>query len=164
MFNLKPIYERPYRPCVGLMIFNNLGKIFSGQRLDNPSNAWQMPQGGIDKGENPIEAAFRELKEETSIKSATYIAEYPEWIKYDVPKNLADNLWHGQFRGQTQKWLLLHFVGSDSEINVNTQNPEFKKWIWMDPEELSEKAIYFKKHVYKKINNVFIPLIRNLIN
>ena len=120
MLNLKPINQRPYRPCVGLMIFNNYGQIFSGQRLDNPSNAWQMPQGGIDDGENPIDAAFRELEEETSIRSASFIAEYPEWINYDVPKNLADNLWDGKFRGQTQKWLLIHFIGEDSEINVNT--------------------------------------------
>ena len=164
MLYLKPINQRPYRPCVGLMIFNNYGQIFSGQRLDNPSNAWQMPQGGIDDGENPIDAAFRELEEETSIRSASFIAEYPEWINYDVPKNLADNLWDGKFRGQTQKWLLIHFVGEDSEINVNTENPEFKDWVWMDPHELSKKAIYFKKNVYQKLNKVFIPLIKDLIN
>ena len=105
MNHLIPINERPYRPCVGLMVFNDFGEVFSGQRLDNPNDAWQLPQGGIDDGENPIEAAFRELEEETSIKSVTYVAEYPEWIKYDVPINLANNLWQGKYRGQTQKWI-----------------------------------------------------------
>ena len=164
MNHLIPINERPYRPCVGLMVFNNVGEVFSGQRLDNPNDAWQLPQGGIDDGENPIEAAFRELEEETSIKSATFVAEYPEWIKYDVPTNLANNLWEGKYRGQTQKWILLHFEGLDDEINVQTKYPEFKTWLWMSPYELSSKAIYFKKDVYQKINQIFIPLIKNFIN
>ncbi len=164
MSYIKPINERPYRPCVGMMVFNSCGKVFSGQRLDNPNNAWQLPQGGINEGEQPIEAAFRELEEETSIKSATYVAEYPEWIDYDVPVNLANNLWGGKFRGQTQKWILLHFQGLDSEINVKTKKPEFRNWVWMKPIDLSLKAIYFKKKVYDKINQIFIPLIRDFIN
>ena len=164
MINYKSINERPYRPCVGMMVFNSFGKIFSGQRLDNPGNAWQLPQGGIDEGENPIQAAFRELKEETSIISVNFIAQYPSWINYDVPKNLANNLWNGKYKGQTQKWLLFQFIGSDDEINVDTKNPEFKNWLWLDPIELTTKAIYFKKQVYLKINKSFLPLIQNVIN
>ena len=164
MKNLKPFHDRPYRPCVGLMVFNSLGDVFSGQRLDNPNKAWQLPQGGIDDGENPIQAAFRELEEETSIKSVIFIAEYPKWIKYDVPLNLADNLWNGKFRGQTQKWLLFYFNGKNNEININTINPEFKNWLWMDPFELTSKAIYFKKDVYNQIYKVFLPLIKDYIN
>ncbi len=159
-----PINERPYRPCVGLMVFNSCGKVFSGQRLDNPNNSWQLPQGGIDKGENPIQAAYRELKEETSIISVNYIAEYPGWIKYDVPKNLANNLWEGKYRGQTQKWLLFQFTGSNREININTDNPEFKKWVWLEPLELTGNAVYFKKKVYEEINQIFLPLMQNVIN
>ena len=135
MKSLNPIHSRPYRPCVGLMIFNKYGLVFSGQRLDNPNDSWQLPQGLIDEVENPIQAAFRELEEETSITSADFVAEYPDWIKYDVPKNLANNLWDGKYRGQTQKWLLFHFLGNDNEINVNTKTPEFKNWSWMEPNE-----------------------------
>ena len=164
MNKLKPLIERPYRPCVGLMVFNYLGDVFSGQRLDNPNNAWQLPQGGINEGESPIEAAFRELEEETSIRSVNYVAEYPEWLNYEVPTYLANNLWEGKYRGQTQKWILLYFNGLDNEINIDTLNPEFKNWLWINPIELSSKAIYFKKHVYKKINELFLPIIKEYIN
>ena len=98
MEELKPFDQRPYRPCVGLMVFNDFGYVFSGQRMDNPNNAWQLPQGGIDEGENPIQAGYRELEEETSIRAVIFIAEYPKWINYDVPTSLADNLWSGKFR------------------------------------------------------------------
>ena len=164
MNKLKPLIERPYRPCVGLMVFNYLGDVFSGQRLDNPNNAWQLPQGGINEGESPIDAAFRELEEETSIRSVNYVAEYPEWLNYEVPTYLANNLWEGKYRGQTQKWILLYFNGLDNEINIDTLNPEFKNWLWINPIELSSKAIYFKKHVYKKINELFLPIIKEYIN
>ena len=164
MNKLKPLIERPYRPCVGLMVFNDLGDVFSGQRLDNPNNAWQLPQGGINEGESPIQAAFRELEEETSIRSVSYVAEYPEWLNYEVPLYLANNLWNGQYRGQTQKWILLYFNGPDNEINIDTLNPEFKNWLWMEPTELSSKAIYFKKEIYKKINQIFLPIIKEFVN
>ena len=164
MEQLKPFNERPYRPCVGLMVFNNFGNVFSGQRLDNPNNAWQLPQGGINEGESPIQAAFRELEEETSIRSVSYVAEYPEWLNYEIPLYLANNLWNGQYRGQTQKWILLYFNGLDNEINIDTLNPEFKNWLWMEPTELSSKAIYFKKEIYKKINQIFLPIIKEFVN
>ena len=164
MNKLKPLIERPYRPCVGLMVFNYLGDVFSGQRLDNPNNAWQLPQGGINEGESPIDAAFRELEEETSIRSVNYVAEYPEWLNYEVPTYLANSLWEGKYRGQTQKWILLYFNGLDNEINIDTLNPEFKNWLWINPIELSSKAIYFKKDVYKKINEIFLPIIKEYVN
>lgn len=162
MINSIPFNDRPYRPCVGLMVFNNEGKVFTGKRVDNLNkDAWQLPQGGIDKGETPIEAGFRELEEETSIKSVDYIAEYPEWINYDVPFNLSNKLWNGKFRGQTQKWLLFYFNGIENEIDINTKEPEFIDWIWTDPTELTSKAIYFKKSVYQKVNTIFLPLIED---
>ena len=164
MNKLKPLIERPYRPCVGLMVFNYLGDVFSGQRLDNPNNAWQLPQGGINEGESPIDAAFRELEEETSIRSVNYVAEYPEWLNYEVPDYLANNLWEGKYRGQTQKWILLYFNGLDNEINIDTLNPEFKNWLWINPIQLPSKAIYFKKDVYKKINEIFLPIIKEYVN
>lgn len=162
MISQIPFDERPFRPCVGLMVFNDEGKVFTGKRIDNfKIDAWQLPQGGIDEGETPIEAGFRELREETSIISVNYIAEYPDWINYDIPSKLADNLWQGKFRGQTQKWLLFHFDGIENEINIKTKNPEFINWTWTSPEQLTKKAIYFKKNVYKKINKIFLPLIDN---
>ena len=164
MANFKPYDERPYRPCVGIMVFNNNGLVFSGKRIDNPNNAWQLPQGGINEGESPIQAAFRELEEETSIRSVSYVAEYPEWLNYEIPLYLANNLWNGQYRGQTQKWILLYFNGLDNEINIDTLNPEFKNWLWMEPTELSSKAIYFKKEIYKKINQIFLPIIKEFVN
>ena len=112
-------------------------------------------------GELPIEAGYRELKEETSIINAEFVSEYPEWLNYDIPLPLADNLWEGKYRGQTQKWLLFHFMGEDKEIDINTNHPEFKNWIWLDPALLPEKAISFKKDVYRKVNRVFIPIINN---
>ncbi len=158
---LKPYKERPYRPCVGMMIFNKNRKIFCGQRIDNINQAWQLPQGGIDGGENPIDAAFREIKEETSMINVNFVADYPSWINYDVPVNLANKLWGGAYRGQTQKWLLFFFHGPNSEISVQTSHPEFRNWQWLNIEELTEKAIYFKKRVYRKINKSFHPLIKN---
>ena len=156
-----PLVERPYRSCVGLMVFNKNGNIFCGQRLDNKAEAWQLPQGGIDEGELPIEAGFRELKEETSIVNVEFVCEYPEWLSYDIPLPLANNLWSGKYRGQRQRWLLFHFLGKNEEININTSNPEFKDWVWLNPEKLPEKAISFKKGIYIKINEIFIPVLNN---
>ena len=114
-----PLSKRPYRSCVGLMVFNKEGKVFCGQRLDNKAEAWQLPQGGIDKGETPIEAGFRELKEETSIVSVQFISEYPEWLNYEIPLQLANSLWNGMYRGQSQRWLLFSFTGDNKEIDLS---------------------------------------------
>ena len=156
-----PLSKRPYRSCVGLMVFNKEGKVFCGQRRDNKAEAWQLPQGGIDEGETPIEAGFRELKEETSIVSVQFISEYPEWLNYEIPLQLANSLWNGMYRGQSQRWLLFSFTGDNKEIDISTQNPEFKNWEWIKPEQLPLKAISFKKEVYTKINKVFIPILDN---
>ena len=156
-----PLLKRPYRSCVGLMVFNKIGQVFCGQRLDNKAEAWQLPQGGIDEGETPIEAGFRELKEETSIVNVEFVSEYPEWLNYDIPLPLANALWEGKFRGQTQRWLLFSFTGIDNEININTSHPEFKNWEWINPSQLPLKAISFKQEIYSMINKAFIPIINN---
>ena len=156
-----PLLKRSYRSCVGLMVFNKIGQVFCGQRLDNKAEAWQLPQGGIDEGETPIEAGFRELKEETSIVNVEFVSEYPEWLNYDIPLPLANALWEGKFRGQTQRWLLFSFTGIDNEININTSHPEFKNWEWINPTQLPLKAISFKQEIYSKINKAFIPIINN---
>jgi len=156
-----PLLKRPYRSCVGLMVFNKIGQVFCGQRLDNKAEAWQLPQGGIDEGETPIEAGFRELKEETSIVNVEFVSEYHEWLNYDIPLPLANALWEGKFRGQTQRWLLFSFTGIDNEININTSHPEFKNWEWINPTQLPLKAISFKQEIYSKINKAFIPIINN---
>ena len=156
-----PLLKRPYRSCVGLMVFNKIGQVFCGQRLGNKAEAWQLPQGGIDEGETPIEAGFRELKEETSIVYVEFVSEYPEWLNYDIPLPLANDLWEGKFRGQTQRWLLFSFTGIDNEININTSHPEFKNWEWINPTQLPLKAISFKQEIYSKINKAFIPIINN---
>ena len=140
--------ERPYRPCVGIVLVNSDKKIFVGQRLDNMVEAWQMPQGGIDEGETPLEAGFREMGEEIGTNNATFIAEHSSWLDYDIPEDLANKLWNGHFRGQTQKWLLFHFDGTDADINIATDEPEFRAWKWAEPEVLPNLAVPFKRDVY----------------
>ena len=148
--------EKNYRPCVGIVLINN-GSIFAGQRLDYKSNAWQMPQGGIEANESPIRAAVRELKEETGIKKKhiKIILESKNWINYDLPKELIPKLWNGKFVGQSQKWYAMEFLGSDSDIDINTKNPEFSKWQWMTKNKLLDNIVPFKKRVYENILSQF---------
>ena len=148
--------EKNYRPCVGIVLINN-GSIFAGQRLDYKSDAWQMPQGGIEENESPIRAAIRELKEETGInkKHINIILESKNWINYDLPKELIPKLWNGKFVGQSQKWFAMEFLGSDSDVNINTKNPEFSKWQWMTKNKLLERIVPFKKRVYENILSQF---------
>ncbi len=147
------IEKLPYRPCVGLVVMNAVGEVFAGQRIDNPGDAWQMPQGGVDEGETPIQAAMRELGEETGINanSVQILAETSDWIPYELPHDLVPKLWKGRFRGQTQKWFLLKFFGDDAEINIVQDHQEFSRWAWMKPSDLIDKIVPFKKHTYTQV-------------
>ncbi len=147
--------SRPYRPCVGIMLINADGMIFGGQRIDNRAEAWQMPQGGIDEGESVEQACFREMKEEIGTDRAEILSVHPEWLNYDIPLPLADRLWRGAYRGQTQKWVALRFTGTDSDINIHTHEPEFFSWQWMTPARLIELAVPFKRQVYSDIMDSF---------
>ena len=153
---MRKFSEKNYRPCVGIVLINN-GSIFAGQRLDYKSDAWQMPQGGIEENESPIRAAIRELKEETGInkKHINIILESKNWINYDLPKELIPKLWNGKFVGQSQKWFAMEFSGSDSDVNINTKNPEFSKWQWMTKNKLLDSIVPFKKRVYENILSQF---------
>ncbi len=149
---------RPYRPCVGIMLINEQNQIFAGRRIDTKLEAWQMPQGGIDPGEDVTTACFREMREEIGTDKARLLAEHPDWLKYDIPLPLADQLWGGQFRGQAQKWVALRFTGQDGDINIATEEPEFCEWCWMDPGRLPQLAVPFKRPVYDSVLTEFSPL------
>ena len=144
-----------YRPCVGIMLINARGEVFVAQRIDAPGEAWQMPQGGIDEGEAPDVAAMRELKEEIGTNHAEIIAEHAEWIPYDLPEHLIKRLWKGRYRGQTQKWFAMRFLGSDSEIDINTAEPEFDAWRWAPMAKLLDLVVPFKRHVYSDLVDAF---------
>ena len=148
---IKNFSKLPLRKGVGIVLLNNKNKVFVAKRIDNPKNFWQMPQGGTDKGENYYEAALRELKEETSIVSVKLIQEIEEKLTYILPDNLIGIIWRGKFKGQTQKWFVMRFLGNESEININTKNPEFLDWKWIDLEDLTKIAVSFKLDVYKNL-------------
>ena len=149
----------PLRNGVGIVVLNKENKIFVAKRIDNPKNFWQMPQGGIDENENYYEAALRELKEETSIISVKFIKEIKEKLTYLLPEHLIGIIWKGKFKGQKQKWFIMRFIGHDSEININTKNPEFLDWKWIDPEDLTKIAINFKLNVYKNLKQEVIKIL-----
>ena len=151
------IEKLPYRQNVGLMVLNEAGDVFVGQRKDNNVAAWQMPQGGIDEGENAQVAALRELEEETGITPGlvTVVAVSDGWIPYDLPHNLVPKLWTGRYRGQEQKWFLLRFHGSDNQVNIQTEHPEFSKWRWLQTDELVDNIVPFKRDVYVKVIEEF---------
>ena len=147
----------PYRSNVGIMMVNEKGYVFVGQRLDNNQNAWQMPQGGIDAGEDPETAAYRELLEETGVKkqNVRFVASSSQWLSYDLPEDLIPILWNGKFRGQKQKWFLFKFLGEDGDINIATEHPEFSKWKWISKENLLKEIVPFKKSVYENVLKEF---------
>ena len=147
--------DRPYRACVGIMLINDNGQIFGGQRIDNRAEAWQMPQGGIDDGEDVETACFREMKEEIGTNKAEILRIHPDWLNYDIPEALANRLWSGAYRGQMQKWVALRFLGSDSDIDIETEEPEFISWQWLSPEELVQRAVPFKQDVYRNLMAAF---------
>ena len=156
----KNFKDLPLRSGVGIVLLNNQNKVFVAKRIDNPKNFWQMPQGGIDEGENPLKAAFRELEEETSIRNAELIKELDGTITYELPDRLLGIIWKGKYRGQKQKWFLMRFIGKDSEININTSNPEFLEWKWIELDLISEVVVDFKLHVYKELQK----RVKKLIN
>ncbi|KPL67795.1 RNA pyrophosphohydrolase [Erythrobacter sp. SG61-1L] len=156
-------WDLPYRPCVGVMLVNGDGKVFVGRRIDNKEgDAWQMPQGGMDDGEDIVTAGLRELAEETGVTdaSAALIARSREELLYDLPEELVGRLWGGKYRGQRQYWLLMRFTGMDSEIDLEAHNPpEFCEWKWIDPELLPDVIVPFKKRVYRAVLEEFRELI-----
>ena len=141
----------PLRLGVGIVLLNSDNKVFVGKRIDNPVNFWQLPQGGVDKNEDLIYAANRELKEETSVESVKLIKEIDNWLTYELPKNLLGKIWKGKYRGQKQKWFIMRFVGSEGEINIKTKNAEFKDWKWIDVNQLLNVVVSFKLDVYKSL-------------
>lgn len=150
----------PYRRGVGVILFNNESRVFAAQRLDMISEAWQMPQGGIDAGETPLQAAFRELSEEIGTNKAELLAESREWYRYEIPPDLIPRIWGGRFRGQEQKWFALRFLGQDSDINIETETPEFRAWRWANLEELPSMIVPFKRALYDRLVAEFRHLTR----
>jgi len=144
----------PYRPCVGIMLINKDGHIFVARRLDTPG-AWQMPQGGIDAGESPAMAALRELEEEIGTAKAVLLAESDQWLNYDLPPNLLGKVWGGKYRGQTQKWVACRFTGVDTDINLETEHPEFDSWQWVTVDELPRMIVPFKRAIYDAVVQEF---------
>ena len=153
------IHQLPMRTGVGIIVLNNNNQVFVGKRKDNPGDKWQMPQGGVDKGEDFITAMRRELIEETSIKNIKILKEINNMYQYELPNNLVGIIWKGKFRGQRQKWFITKFLGKDNEINLDTQHPEFIDWKWIDPKDLPEVIVDFKKELYLNLLNEIYQVI-----
>nr|WP_295663147.1 RNA pyrophosphohydrolase [Polymorphobacter sp.] len=149
----------PYRAGVGIMLLNAEGKVFTGQRLDSKLEAWQMPQGGIDPGEEPLTTAFRELAEETGITKAEVLGESRDWLYYDLPDALIGTIWKGRYCGQRQKWFAMRFTGTDADVNIATEHPEFRSWRWSTLPELSSLIVPFKRELYEAVLAEFAGLI-----
>jgi putative (di)nucleoside polyphosphate hydrolase len=147
----------PYRKCVGVMLINKDGHVFVGQRIDNDTAAWQMPQGGVDKGEAPRDAALRELWEETGVNPhlVTIEAESHDWLPYDLPHDIVPRIWKGRYRGQEQKWFLMRFNGNDDQVNIATEHAEFSEWRWLPASELVANIVPFKRAVYTRVLEAF---------
>ena len=155
----KKLSELPLRSGVGIIVLNKDNKVFVAKRIDNPKNFWQMPQGGVDEGEDFLKAAYRELEEETSIKNVDLIKELDGMITYELPERLLGIIWKGKYRGQKQKWFVMKFVGEDKEINIKTKNPEFLDWKWIELDQITEVVVDFKLHVYKELKEKIKKII-----
>ena len=157
---MKKKYQNlPLRSGVGIVVLNEKNQIFLAKRIDNPKNFWQMPQGGVDIGEDFYQAALRELEEETSIKTVKLIKEIDELTTYHLPDHLVGIIWKGKYKGQKQKWFIVKFIGDEKEININTKKPEFLDWKWVNIENLTDEVVEFKFHVYKKMQKEIKKII-----
>ena len=150
----------PLRSGVGIVVLNKNNQVFVARRIDNNKNFWQMPQGGVDKNEDYLAAAYRELEEETSIKNVDLVGELDGLISYELPKHLLGVIWKGKYRGQEQKWFVVRFLGNDSEININTDHPEFCEWKWVELENITDLVVDFKLHVYEDVKKK----VREILN
>ena len=150
----------PLRTGVGIVVLNKNNQVFVARRIDNSKNFWQMPQGGVDKNEDYLAAAYRELEEETSIKNVDLVGELDGLISYELPKHLLGVIWKGKYRGQEQKWFVVRFLGNDSEININTDHPEFCEWKWVELENITDLVVHFKLHVYEYVKKK----VREILN
>ena len=149
----------PLRTGVGIVVLNRQNKVFVAKRIDNPKDFWQMPQGGVDKGEDFLTAAYRELREETSIENVELIQEFEGTLTYDLPEHLLGIIWKGKYKGQKQKWFLMRYLGDNSDINIQTEKPEFLDWKWIDLDQLTKVVVDFKLHVYKEVQEKVEKLI-----
>jgi len=160
MANMDDKYkDLPFRTGVGIIVLNKENKLFVAKRIDNPKKFWQMPQGGVNEGEDLLKAAYRELEEETSIKSVELIKELEGTTTYELPDHLLGIIWKGRYKGQTQKWFLMRFIGDEKEINIKTQNPEFLDWKWIDLDLITEVVVDFKLTVYKELKEKVYKII-----
>ena len=159
---MKEKYKKlPLRSGVGVVLLNNNNQIFVAKRIDNPKNFWQMPQGGVDQGEDFLTAAHRELEEETSIKNVKLIKELDGFITYNLPDHLLGIIWKGKYKGQKQKWFLMRHLGDDNEINIKTRKPEFLDWKWVDLKEITNMVVDFKLHVYQEVQKKVKKILIN---
>jgi putative (di)nucleoside polyphosphate hydrolase len=157
----KKLKNLPLRSGVGIVVLNKDNKVFVAKRIDNPKKFWQMPQGGVNKGEDFLTAAYRELKEETNIKSVKLVKELDELITYELPPYLLGIIWKGKYKGQKQKWFVMKFIGDDSEINIKTKHPEFLEWKWIELNHITDVVVNFKLNVYKKVKEKVKKLLVN---
>ena len=152
MVKMEEKFKRlPLRTGVGIVVLNNENKVFVAKRIDNPKNFWQMPQGGVDEGESFLQAAYRELEEETGIKEVKLIKEIDEILSYELPSHLLGIIWKGKYKGQKQKWFVMKYLGNDRDINIKTNSPEFLEWKWIDLNNITDVVVDFKLHIYKQL-------------